>query len=366
MDAPISAVMLAVETSSDARTLGLRALAGGLCVAGVVGVLALLAGGFGPGHTRIIATSFGFGFFSLTASTGAALRVREQRWAEALGSAAVVSSATAFLLLVVLLWITPPTRSVVEALIRAGVLALVVALWSSHACVVLGARSERDSPAVRAATLVALVAFACDALAASLFAVGVLDPEHTDPVGLRALAAVLVTALVSTALIPILRRLAAGSARAEPQLPAVAALAPDRATARGPTAALAVATAVAGLVLGVVIGGSSTREARTVTVISPYPAAVSAPYPAAASPPVPVSALREAESRLVRARGAGLRPGWRVFATCLADSPPEVACHSTRIAPGAAATAGVSYRRGRYDVELHRVVFSTGASTQRR
>lgn len=122
------------------------------------------------------------------------------------------------------------------------------------------------------------------------------------------------------------------------------------------------ATAVAGLVLGVAIGGSSTREARTVTVISPYPAAVSAPYQAAASPPVPVSALREAESRLVRARGAGLRRGWRVFASCLANSPPEVVCHSTSLAPRAVATTGVSYSSGRYDAKLDRVVFSTDAS----
>ena len=344
-----------LDTPSGVRVLALRALAFGLCVAGLAGVLALLTGSFGPDDARVVVTSFGFGLFSLTASAGVAFRLRPAPRAPALGALAAGSSAVAFLLLLAILWGDTARLDPPETLVRAGVLALIVAIWSAHGCVVLGARRDDDPPAVRGATFVALVALGFDAVAASLGTLGVLDRAQRES-GARAFAAVLIVALVATTLVPILRRLRPTTVADPVPGPSLGTdLSRTVSSAGLRVPGLAAMAAVAGLVAGLAIGGARTPAARTVTdvVAAAPPAAVAAAPAAANGPGVPPAALREAEGRLMR-RVAARHPDGDVTVACRADSPPAVLCdvrlQLLSTAPQELETGAI------YDPDRHRVV----------
>jgi hypothetical protein len=89
---------------------------------------------------------------------------------------------------------------------RAFGVAGLVALWSGHASLVLGARRPGDSALVALLAGVAVVALGIDAAAGILAVIGALDDTEVEGVG-QALAALLVIALLATALPPVLRRL---------------------------------------------------------------------------------------------------------------------------------------------------------------
>jgi len=168
-----------IAEERDLRRLAGWALAAGLCVAAAVAVLALLTGSFGDTHWRVVGTSLGFGVFTSTA----------------------VLSAAAFAALVLALWLDADGDGLWQAFGVAG----LGALWTSHASLMYAARRPGDETAVRALTLVAVLALGADTFAGVL---ALLDAVETEDAGARALAAVLVVALLATALAPLLRRLA--------------------------------------------------------------------------------------------------------------------------------------------------------------
>src|SRR5215218_3591357 len=109
------------------RSLVTRALAIGLTVAAATAIAALLSGSFDETEARIIGTSLGFSIFSATAAAGEAARTG--RAAErAVGLAATLLSAAAFLALLYAIWALPDDEGPWEVW---GVLA-VAALVTSH------------------------------------------------------------------------------------------------------------------------------------------------------------------------------------------------------------------------------------------
>lgn len=186
---------------STGRFVG-RALVAGLCVAAATAIAAMLAGNFDDLHARIIATSLGFSVCSALAGAGDTARRRgrhEHRW---VGIATIAASALAFVLLLPAVWIDDSA----DALWEAWGVALLLALCGSHASLVLAFRRPDDSDAVRllVATSVATASF--DTLVGTLALLEVFD--DVDDAFARFVAVVLVVMLLSTALPPILRRLA--------------------------------------------------------------------------------------------------------------------------------------------------------------
>jgi len=191
-----------VTSASGLRLLAARALVGGLCVAATVAVVALLTGSFGDTEWRVIVTSLSFGVFSSTAAAGAAIRLRREGWAQALGAAAMAASLAGFVLLMIAIWLDDSS----DGLWRAWGIAGLAALWTAHASLILRPLGPSDTSAVRSLTGVAVIALGIDTAAIMLLLAGV-DPEGSEILA-RALAVVLVAAVLSTALVPILRRLA--------------------------------------------------------------------------------------------------------------------------------------------------------------
>jgi hypothetical protein len=88
----------------DSKAASIRRFAGlslvtGLCVAAAAAVLALVTGSFDETDTRVILTSIGFAIASATASSGAAARLRPSAAMHLLGTATLVASIAAFVLL---------------------------------------------------------------------------------------------------------------------------------------------------------------------------------------------------------------------------------------------------------------------------
>lgn len=190
----------AVMDVADLRRVAGWALVAGLCVSAAVAIVALLSDEWGDLSSRVVGTSLGFGVFTCTAAAGAALRLRAARWAQALGAATIGSSAAAFGLLVLALWVED------EPLWRAFGIAGLAALWTSHAALMLRARRSDDSTAVGWLTAVSVVTLGIDTSIGMLAVLEALDDVDSDPIE-RGLSALLVVTLLSTALPPLLRRL---------------------------------------------------------------------------------------------------------------------------------------------------------------
>jgi hypothetical protein len=185
------------------RRVAAWALVGGLCLAALVAIAALLTGSFDDTDWRVVASSLGFSVFTSTAAAGGALRVRDARWARALGAATALSSLLAYALLLAALWIADDEEGLWRAF---GILGLC-ALWTSHASLVLRALSSGDTSLVRTLTAVAVATLGIDTFVGILALLGALDDIDSE-VPARVLAAILVVALLCTALVPILRRVA--------------------------------------------------------------------------------------------------------------------------------------------------------------
>src|ERR687886_2753294 len=80
-------------------------LVGGLCVAAVCAIVALLSGSFDETDGRVVGMSLGFSVFTSTAGAGLALRLARGGWARALGEGTAAASAIAFGLLAWSLWV---------------------------------------------------------------------------------------------------------------------------------------------------------------------------------------------------------------------------------------------------------------------
>jgi hypothetical protein len=183
------------------RTAAGWAFVAGLCVAGAVAIVALLNGSFDDDDLRVVGSSLGFSVFSSTGAAGSALRRRGDASKEAFGMLTMAAAVAAFGLLLLALWGDDS-----DSAWRAFGVAGLVALWSGHASLVLGARRPGDSALVALLAGVAVVALGIDAAAGILAVIGALDDTEVEGVG-QALAALLVIALLATALPPVLRRL---------------------------------------------------------------------------------------------------------------------------------------------------------------
>jgi hypothetical protein len=94
-----------------------------------------------------------------------------------------------------------------DALWRAFGVAGLGALWCSHASLVLRATHHADPPAVRRLGVTAIVSLGVDSLVGILALLGALDDVDSEPFA-RGVAVLVVVALLSTVLIPLVRRLA--------------------------------------------------------------------------------------------------------------------------------------------------------------
>ena len=189
--------MRQVDDREQIRRFAARALAGGLSLAALVAILALLTGDLSDTDGKVILTSIGFALCSATGSSGAAARLRGL---DLLGGVTLVASVAAFALLVAGLW-TGDWGS--EGIWRSFGCVGVVGLAGSHACVMLGARRRDDTKTVRRITTAALWLGAIDAFGALLPISGLSD---TDEVWGRLFGASLVLLVLASVLPPILRR----------------------------------------------------------------------------------------------------------------------------------------------------------------
>jgi hypothetical protein len=190
----------------------LRRLAGwafvsGLCLAALVAVAALLSGSFDQTDLRVIGTSLGFSVFSATGAAGGRLRNQAETWRWAIGTVAFGTSLLAFALLIAAIWLQTENWSGESAdRWRAFGVCGLLALWASHASLVVGALRARDTGVIRPLAAIGVGALAIDTSFAILAVLGQFDDADLESGG-RALAALLVVALLCSVLPPLIRRL---------------------------------------------------------------------------------------------------------------------------------------------------------------
>jgi hypothetical protein len=191
------------DAASIRRFAGLS-LVGGLCVAALAAVLALLTGSFGDIDVRVVLSSMGFALFSATGSAGATARLRPVDELRLLGSATLAASVAAFVLLLSGLWTNIDDWGS-EGVWRSFGCVGVLAVAGSHACVMLAARRRGDSEAVRLLTLSSLGLSAFDTVAVILPIAGLID--DVDEPWPNIFGAALVLLVLTSILPPILRKL---------------------------------------------------------------------------------------------------------------------------------------------------------------
>ena len=188
----------------------IRALIGGLCVAAVAAIVALLQGDFGDTHARIVGTSLGFSVFCGLGAAGDALRTQARGPLATAGTVASGLAAFAFVLLVAAIWIDDSDS---EFLWRAWGVVAITALWASHWSLVLRARRPADTSAVRTIARISIATATFDMLDGNLAVAA--NIEDIDDTFARVLGVVLVITVLTTALPPIMRRLS-GTPKADP------------------------------------------------------------------------------------------------------------------------------------------------------
>jgi hypothetical protein len=193
----------------EARSVALRGLIAGLCVAAATAIAALVAGEFDDTHWRVIATSLGFSLFSAIGAGGDTLRRQSAGWRVTLGTATGAAALIAFVLLVLALWLAEESETLWRSFGIAGLLALV----ASHASLVLRAHRRDDSALVSALVWTSIVTATFDAIVGDIAILGVVDNVGDRVV--RLVAVVLVIMVLSTVLAPLARKVAAGRVRAE-------------------------------------------------------------------------------------------------------------------------------------------------------
>ena len=186
----------------DLRRLVSRALVAGLCASALVAIVALLTGSFGETHWRVIGSSLGFSIFTCTAAAGAALRSRSHAGLKALGTATIVASLSALVLLVAALWVDDSES---DWLWRGFGVSGLAALWTSHASLMLGALRPSDSPLIRALSQISAYTLGIET-AVGVGAVLELITDVGDAAP-RVLAALIVVTVLTTALAPTLPRM---------------------------------------------------------------------------------------------------------------------------------------------------------------
>lgn len=182
------------------RRVAVGALIAGLCLAAATAITALVSGDFDDTHARVIASSLGFGVFSALGAAGARLWRDARGWRRGLGGATAAAALLAYALLIAALWLFDDEDVVWRAFGIAGLLAL----WGSHASLVLRARRRDDPRLVTVLVWISIVGGAFDMLVADAALVEFVDEFEEGHA--RLAAAVLVAVILSTALPPLIRR----------------------------------------------------------------------------------------------------------------------------------------------------------------
>lgn len=188
------------------------ALVGGLSVAALTAVGALLGGDFGDTEWRVVLSSLGFAVASAVAASGAGQRLRAAGLLRGIGTATAVLAGVAYVLLLAGLW-TDDWGT--EGIWRSFGCAAVLAIAGSHACVVLGARRRSDSELVKALVISSLVLAGIDTIGGLLPIAGMID--DVDEAGAKFFGVTLVLLLLTSLLPPLVRRLE--PSRAAPAVP---------------------------------------------------------------------------------------------------------------------------------------------------
>lgn len=213
-------------------------LVGALCIAALTAIVAVLSGDFDETDARVIGTSLGFAVFSATGASGATLRLRHSENLRTLGTAAVVLSGLAFLLLLLAMW----NDSGDDALWQWWGAATLATFAASHASLMAGAFRPEDSEAVRLLG-VSSIALACVDSGIGILAIAEVFEDVDDSAG-QLLAVLVILMILTTALTPIVRRLQ--RAAPAPSAPAArAAAAPDPEPAGTPAPAAFAAEVIA-------------------------------------------------------------------------------------------------------------------------
>lgn len=191
-----------VDQSLSIRRIVLTGVAGGLSLAAITAIAALLSGGGGDVYGQVIATSLCFSLGTLMAAPGGVLLQRRAGAARALGGSTAALAIVALVLSLVLIWLSGDLD---DALVRAWAVAVLAALASSHAALMVGALRPGDTTVVRRLSQTSIALGSADALAAILAVLEIIDEPSDGTVRLFAVGIVLL--LLTTALPPILRRL---------------------------------------------------------------------------------------------------------------------------------------------------------------
>jgi hypothetical protein len=197
----------AVELSS-ARRLFLLALVSSMCATAALAVAILLFSDFDETAGRILGTTAAISFVSVLALPAGVLVDRGK--AVALAWVSLATSATAFVLALVLLWID--WDDIPDRLWKSLLAATAFAIAGAQACATTIRRRREDARGVRALYVLGL---ALSVAAATMAAVAAwAEIERTGYY--RALGAVVVLGVLATLLQPALRRFGgAGEARSQ-------------------------------------------------------------------------------------------------------------------------------------------------------
>jgi hypothetical protein len=206
------------------RRAVLLALAAGLSLAALIAIVAIITGSFDQTDVRLVVTSLGFSVFSALGAAGASAR-RRGRAPMALSSATVTGAAVGFALLLILLWINHDASSW-----RAFGAVALATLAGSHACLVISAGRASDSQLISGLAVASIATAAIDSTIGVLAIVGPI--KHVDRDAARVLGVLVIVMLLTTALPPILRRLASNPKRDVTQQPTMPGVRDGRAETR--------------------------------------------------------------------------------------------------------------------------------------
>jgi hypothetical protein len=172
------------------------ALVGGLSIAALTAIAALLAGDFGDTEWRVILSSLGFAIASAVAASGATQRIRASGRLRDLGTVTAALAGIAFVLLLAGLW---TDEWGTEGIWRSFGCASVLAIAGSHAVDLLVTSS--------------LVLAAIDTFGGLLPITGIVD--EVGEAGAKFFGVTLVLLLLTTLLQPLMRRLEPSRSAAE-------------------------------------------------------------------------------------------------------------------------------------------------------
>lgn len=194
------------SAAEDQRAAIRRAVAwilvGALCIAALTAIIAVLSGNFDETDLRVIGSSVGFAIYSATGASGATLRLRQSENLRMLGLATIISSASAFLLLLTALW-TDDWGG--DAILEWWGIATLVTFACSHAALMAGAFRDADSDAVRLLGVASIALAVLDSGIGVLAIAGAFD--EIDESAAQFLAVLVILMLLTTALTPVVRRL---------------------------------------------------------------------------------------------------------------------------------------------------------------